>query len=120
MAGRKKGAPNKSLFIRGVLESNSKATAAEVAEAWKKAGNSGTVIPTLYYQVKRKMGLGRKGRRGRPRKGAAAPAAATGANHYLSIEQKLDALIAQAMEARDGKLAEGLRAARRIASSHLV
>ena len=122
MAARKKsGGPNKSAFIRGVLEKNKGATAKDAQEAWKAAGNKDKLNPSLFYNLKGKMSSGgkKKKRRGRPPK-AAASETSSGSNVYLSIEKSLDGLIAKAEEARDGKLAEALRSARRRASAKLV
>ena len=97
MAAKKSG-PNKSAFIRGVLENNKAASAKDVQDAWNGAGHKGALSPTLFYNIKGKMGLtsGRKKkRRGRP-KATAAPSTQSGSDVYLAIEKSLDGLISQA------------------------
>lgn len=128
MAAKKRGGgPNRSAFIRDQLTENPSAKLNDVNEAWTSQGNSGEITGTLYYQVKKSMGLskGRKKRRGRA---VAAPMAnhsesaklSSGAEGYLAIEKTLDKLIAQAGELGDSKLSDELRAARRRASAKLV
>lgn len=121
MAGKKKGAVNKSAFIRGVLEKNSAASAKDAQDAWKSAGHKGKLSPALFYQTKARMGLGsrRQKRRGRPAK-AAASAALASTDSYLAIEQQLDKLIAQSVELKDGNLSDALLTARRRASAKLL
>ena len=115
---------NKSEFIRGVLSENAAAKPADVVAAWKDAGHREDLNPTLYYQVKRSMGLSKGRRRKKGRKAAVmvgAPAATNGSGSgYLDIERSLDQLIGQAAELRDNKLTEALRGARRLASTKLV
>lgn len=128
MAGRKAGSPSRSDFIRKQLGAKPEMNLTEINEAWKKAGNSGDITATLFYQVKSKAGLskrrGRRGRRGpgRPRGTTTVAASTTSNGHgsYLSIEQALDSLVANAVSLGDKALAESLRNARRLASSKLV
>jgi metal-responsive CopG/Arc/MetJ family transcriptional regulator len=115
MAGRKKGAPNRSEFIRNLLESNRRIKLAAVQEAWTKSGQKGEIKSALFYQVKRKMKRG-----GRKTKGAAAPFAAAASNGYLGMEVALDKLVTQADAMNNKPLAEALRVARRMASAKLV
>jgi len=122
MAGRKAGSPSRSDFIRKQLASKPESKLAEVNEAWKKAGNSGEITATLFYQVKSKAGhVKRTGaRRGRPPgrpAGSGAPKASSG---YASIEATLDSLIATAESLGDRSLADSLRTTRRIVSAKLV
>ena len=142
MAKRKSAdGPNKSEFIREQLKADPSMKPPAVAEAWTAAGHPGVLTPTLYYQVKRSMGLSksRKKRRGGKRAAAVemadvveapAPKApkATKATvvvteavgSYLEIEAALDSLVGKSESLRDGKLSEALRAARRHASTKLV
>jgi hypothetical protein len=128
MAAKKRaGGPNRSAFIRDQLNANPGAKLGDVQEAWSSAGNSGEITGTLYYQVKKSMGLSnrRKKKKGRA---AAAPTGSpsisvetsNSAEGYLAIEKSLDKLIAQAGELGDTKLTEELRVARRRASARLV
>lgn len=126
MAAKKDG-PNKSAFIRDLLTKNPKITVKEVAAAWVGGGNKDELNPTLYYQVKKSMGIKSKGRRGRgpgrPPKSATAAIADAGSSKsdgYIAIESALDRLIRDAESLRDNSLVEKLRAARRQVSAKLV
>lgn len=122
MAGRKAGSPSRSEFIRKVLSSKPDAKLAEINEAWKKSGQSGEITATLFYQVKSKLGTGKK-RRGRPPgsgRGPGRPPRAAGHSSYLAIEQALDALIGAAESMGDATLADNLRTTRRSVSAKLV
>jgi hypothetical protein len=112
---RKRRGPNRSAFIREYLERSPSASAREVADAWTGAKHRGKLSPTLYYQIRRRMGVsGGKGkRRGRPGKAAAA-------GGYLGIEQQLDQLIALAHGQGDTELSEALRTARRHVSAKIL
>lgn len=120
--------PNKSQFIREVLEQNKKAKLADVNQAWTAAGHEGSVTATLFYQVKAKSGGGRRGRRRKDKGGddvAAAPTGRgrgrpSGTSNYSAIEQGLDQLIQRAEAINDESLANQLRIARRHASAKLV
>lgn len=123
MAGRKAGSPSRSDFIRKQLASKPESKLAEVNEAWKKAGNSGEITATLFYQVKSKAGhVKRTGaRRGRPPgRPAGSGATKSSSGGYASIEATLDSLIATAEGMGDRSLAESLRTTRRIVSAKLV
>lgn len=119
MARSAKSGPNKSQFIRDMLGSNKNVKHKEVAEAWKKAGNSDEIKSTLYYLVKSKL----KGKRGR-KLGAAHTTAESPVGEkdavLLEMERMLDKLIAMSASARESKLAEDLRIARRRVSAMLV
>lgn len=120
MARKKRGeGPNKSEFIRGILNQNSGAKLGDVNEAWKAAGHSGLITPTLYYQVKSKLGL-TKGRKRRRRRVATESKGPSPADAYLAIERELDHLVAKAAGLGDQRLAEAIRTARRRASSKLI
>ena len=129
MAGRKAGSPSRSDFIRKQLASKPDLKLSEANEAWKKAGNSGEITATLFYQVKSKAGhvKHRTGaRRGRPgrRPGTSVVASSVrahgGGGSYLTIEATLDSLIATAEGLGDRTLADSLRTTRRIVSAKLV
>jgi hypothetical protein len=116
--------PSRSGFIRDQLRENAKLSLKEIIEAWRAQGNTGTITPTLFYQVRSKLGLARGVRRRRRRQ---APVAAEAAarpqpdkSDYLSIEATLDHLVAQAVAMKDNRLAEALRGARRAASARLL
>lgn len=110
MAGRKKGAPSRSAFIREQLKTNSKLSLSDVNDLWKKS-HRGDITGTLFYQVKSKLGItrGKNGRAGR-RSG----------NSYLAIEMSLEKLVAETEAIGNKDLAEALRTARRMASAQLV
>lgn len=133
MAGRKRSAgTNKSEFIRNVLEKNPEASAKDVQTAWTEAGETEELNPTLYYQIRQKLGLSRgRGRRrgGRKRKAeagatpvAARAVTANGSSNddYLALESQIDKLVAQAEAIGDSKLASDLRQARRRVSAKLL
>jgi hypothetical protein len=132
MAKKSAGKPNMSDFIRAALKANSKASAKEVIQGWKDAGNPGELKASLFYLVKNKAGYstprGGKKRRGRPpgaakATGAAAPKAAAprrSTSVYLEMEQALDALVQLAENVGDSGLAAALRTARRSVSAQLV
>jgi len=118
MAGKKAGAPSRSAFIRDLRLKNKKLSYDEANEAWKKAGHSGGITRTLFYQAKSKS----RGRKRRGRRGAEAQAAVArpSSESYLAIEISLERLGAQAHDLGNKQLAEALRTARRIASAKLV
>ena len=121
MAGRKAGSPNRSEFIRKHLSAKPEAKLSDVNDAWKKAGNSGELTATLFYQVKSKAGFVRgRGKRGGARRGRPPASASSAPGGYLAIEQALDGLIATAVRLGDDRLATDLRSARRHASVKLV
>lgn len=127
MAAKRRGdEPSRSGFIRDQLGKNPKLSLKELIQAWKDGGNTGTITPTLFYQVRSKLGLAQGvRRRRRKRRGAAAAAADTGRaqpdkSDYVSIEATLDHLVAQAVAMKDNRLAEALRGARRAASARLL
>ena len=61
MAGtRPAGQINKVQFIREVLRKNPRAKPADVEKAWRAAGHEAHLNQTLYYQVKKSMGLAKK------------------------------------------------------------
>ncbi|HVJ80253.1 MAG TPA: hypothetical protein VNC50_04210 [Planctomycetia bacterium] len=131
MAKKAAGKPNMSEFIRLALKANPKASAKEVIQGWKDAGNSGELKNSLFYLVKNKAGYskprGGKKRRGRPVGSknvvAAAPKAAgprKASSVYLAMEQTLDGLVQQADGLGETELASAFRSARRTVSAKLV
>ena len=48
---------NKSTFLEEWLKSHPESKESEVADAWKSAGNSGTISPSLFYKIKSDLGL---------------------------------------------------------------
>ena len=48
---------NKSTFLEEWLKNHPDSRENEVAEAWKSAGNSGTISPSLFYKIKSDLGL---------------------------------------------------------------
>lgn len=137
MAGRKKGAPSQSEFIRKFLFEHPTGNLAGVNEAWKKAGNSSAITATRYYQVKSKAGFARTGKRGRPRKNTerrGMPVVINGHQlrpikrfdptpkklGYTLIENQLDELVTLSTSLADHDLAESLRKSRRLASAKIA
>ena len=128
MAAKKKkvanapaGKINKSLFIRGVLEKNKKASVKEVQAAWTDAGNKGELGVALIYQQRTKAGIKAKGRTGRPPgRPPAGAAPSSSANSFEAMEASLDKLLAQAETLGDRRLIDDLRNARRRASAKLI
>lgn len=97
MAGRKAGSPSRSEFIRKQLTAKPETKLAEINEAWKKAGHSGEITATLFYQVKSKSGGAKTGRRGRPRKDStAAPSSASSSGSPVKLLQAASAFISEA------------------------
>ena len=106
---------NKSEFIREQLQRNPEITAKAVVEAWESSGNEGSLSETLYYNVKKALGLAgggggsrwatpraqgrmkktpkavRRGR-GRPRSTDAAPATTTTATRSSAQGRSFDEL----------------------------
>lgn len=105
---------NRSEFIRNQLAENPKASASEIQEAWKKAGNKDEFSAALYYQVKRSIAPKKRKRK------KSEFEESTISDTYLHIERKVDQLITQATSVNDTKLVESLRNARRIVGSKLV
>lgn len=133
MAAKKRAdGPNRSAFIRDKLNEDPNTKLEAITEAWVNEGNEGEITPTLYYQIRKQMGLSNRRRKkrgrpagtaGRPRRRAAettAVAASGGDNVYDEIESTLDELIRRALELGDRKLSDDLRMARRRASAKLV
>lgn len=48
---------SKSDFVRDQIQKNSAITAREVLDAWTASGNEGTLSETLFYNVKKALGL---------------------------------------------------------------
>ncbi len=57
MATTSEPGPNKTAFVRELLESNPKANVKVVNEAWGAAGHEGTVSETLVQRLRSKLGL---------------------------------------------------------------
>lgn len=115
--------PSRREFIEKNLLENPKATFAEINELWITDGFAGSLSPASYYNARRALGLTR------PRRGANQPSRTTDRQNaasfdplagYLSIEQTLDLLIADAGRLGDANLTEDLRQARRRVSKVLV
>ncbi|MBX9654926.1 hypothetical protein K2Y11_15045 [bacterium] len=136
MAGRKKGAPSQSEFIREKLTANPKLNLAGINDVWKAEQKSGEITATLFYQVKSKLGFARK-RAGRPRKNTerrGMPVVINGHQlrpikrfdqtpnkiGYASIENQLDELVTLSTLLGDHDLAESLRKSRRLASAKIA
>ena len=61
--------PSKTEFVNGILESNPKANARAVNDAWAEAGYDGTVSNTLVHRLRSEKGLTGNIRRGRKKGG---------------------------------------------------
>ncbi len=57
----------KGMFVKEALNLNPEANAAAINQAWKAAGMSGSISPTLISTVRSRLGLTSKKRRGRRR-----------------------------------------------------
>ena len=115
MAVRTKRNQGKSMFIKEVLNDNPQANHQAVNAAWRAAGMSGTISPTLVSRMRSRLGLtgntrGGHGkdssatgaRRGRPpgtgRAGAAPvatgqPPSRARMNHLMELEVEIDRLL---------------------------
>src|SRR5215204_7208547 len=98
---RGRGGPNQSAFIRELFKQNPKTKLGDAKKAWSDAGHKGAIGNSLFYVVKRKMGLteavpGAR-RRGRPPgskgKTAAVFSMRGKASGYEAVEDRLDEVI---------------------------
>jgi hypothetical protein len=103
----------KSMFIKEVLNNDAFANHEAVNKAWRAAGMSGTISPTLVSRMRSRMGLAGNLGRGRRRKSKAAgtrggrPAEANGStrvmgrgkrNNLLDLEIDIDRLLMKVVE----------------------
>lgn len=134
-AGRSGGSPdepNRSEYIRKNLLENPDLSASQLTAQWNEEGFSGELTPSLFYQVKRRMGLSTKRGSSKPsttaRKTRVLPRKTNKTSNtstdrqseYSRIERTLDSLIGDADQIKDTALATALRQARRVASAALV
>jgi hypothetical protein len=124
---RGRGGPNQSEFIRELFKQNPNAKLGDAKKAWADAGHKGAIGNSLFYVVKRKMGLttaapgGR--RRGRPpgsKKAAAVSAGPRKSRGYEAVEDRLDEVIHLLRELGDMELVNEFRMARRRIAARLV
>jgi hypothetical protein len=129
--GRGSG-PNQSEFIRELFKQNPETRLGDAKKAWSDAGHKGEIGNSLFYVVKRKLGLtppaaGR--RRGRPpgsknRTEASAPRGLIGrrgsASGYEVVEDRLDEVIRLLWELGDHDLVSEFRVARRKIAAKLA
>jgi hypothetical protein len=62
--------PNKSEFVKSILEGNPRANPTTIRDEWSRAGYSGSISTTLVSKFRRELGLAgniRGRRRGRPK-----------------------------------------------------
>lgn len=64
MAGKTRRSQGKQEFVKTFLERNPAASGRMLNEAWKQAGNKGTISGSYFYATKGKMGLTRARPRG--------------------------------------------------------
>ena len=129
--GRGSG-PNQSEFIREQFKQNPQTRLGDAKKAWTDAGHKGEIGNSLFYVVKRKIGLtspapGR--RRGRPpgsknKTGIAAGRAtgvrSTASSGYEAVEDRLDEVIRMLWELGDYDLVNEFRTARRRIAAKLA
>jgi hypothetical protein len=124
---RSRSGPNQSEFIRELFKQNPQTKLGDAKKAWSDAGHKGSIGNSLFYVVKRKMGLteaapeGR--RRGRP-PGKGKVAISTGSRGssrgYEAVEDRLDEVIHLLRELGDTEIVNELRFARRKIAARLV
>jgi hypothetical protein len=123
---RRRGGPNQSAFIRELFGKNPDLKLGDANKAWTEAGNSGEIGTSLFYVIKRKLGLTRSTksgkRRGRPPGSGAKGVVSAGrrASGYEAIEDALDEVIQKLREFGDLELVDELRTARRKIGAKLV
>ena len=125
---RRRSGPNQSEFIRELFKQNPQTKLGDAKKAWSDAGHKGAIGNSLFYVVKRKMGLttatpgGR--RRGRPpgsgSKQAAVSAVRGKARGYEAVEDRLDEVIRLLWDLGDHELVNEFRLARRRIAARLV
>lgn len=124
---RGRGGPNQSEFIRELFKQNPQTKLGDAKKAWADAGHKGAIGNSLFYVVKRKMGLttvapgGR--RRGRPpgsKKGAATSAAPRKSRGYEAVEDRLDEVIRLLWDLGDTEAVNELRMVRRRIAARLI
>src|SRR5262245_6395511 len=128
------GGPNQSEFIRELFKQNPNAKLGDAKKAWTEAGHKGEIGNSLFYVVKRKIGLtaatpsGRR-RRGRPpgirnkvSAGAAVRSSGRGgsAAGYEAVEDRLDEVIRLLWQLGDHDLVSEFRVARRKIAAKLA
>jgi hypothetical protein len=62
------------MFVKEVLNDDPQANHRAINVKWREAGMSGSISPTLVSRVRSRLGLARKSRRGRRKKGEASGA----------------------------------------------
>jgi len=130
---RGRGGPNQSEFIRELFKANPQAKLGDAKKAWSDAGHKGEIGNSLFYVVKRKLGLtttasgGR--RRGRPpgsrnkapaAAGARTSGRASSAAGYEAVEDRLDDVIRLLWDLGDHDLVAEFRIARRKIAAKLA
>src|SRR5579885_1482443 len=88
----------KSMFIKEVLNNDPYANHAAVNQAWREAGFSGTIRPTLVSRIRSRMGLagnlgrgrGRKRRTAGDRPAGPAPSGANGSTRVMGRGRKIN------------------------------
>jgi hypothetical protein len=124
-ASRAEG-PNQSAFIREVFKTNPNAKLGDAKKAWTDAGHKGEIGNSLFYVVKRKIGMTKPTasgkRRGRPPGSTNKPKAAArgNASGYEAVEDRLDEVILMLWELGDQQLASEFRVARRKIAAKLA
>ena len=125
--------PNQSEFIRDLFKQNSETKLGDAKKAWADAGHKGEIGNSLFYVVKRKLGLtpatpgGRRrgrppGSRNRVQPGAPPRAAGRGGSSasYEAVEDRLDEVIRMLWDLGDLDLVNEFRVARRRIAAKLA
>lgn len=125
MAKKRSNGVNQSQFMRELLASNPNAVPADAKKAWSAAGNKGMLTGSLYYIIKKKLGLTSPSarKRGRPvvhksHSGSLAPAVS--AKGYEEVEHKIDEVVHLLWELGDHDLAGEFRTVRRKVAARLA
>lgn len=126
--GRSSG-PNQSEFIRELFKQNPQTKLGDAKKAWTDAGHKGAIGNSLFYVVKRKIGLTQPAtggkRRGRP-PGSTNKPKTSGHPHrssdasYEVVEDRLDDVIRILWTLGDHDLVAEFRNARRKIAAKLV
>jgi len=127
--GRGSG-PIRSEFIRELFKQNPNAKLGDAKKAWADSGNKGELGNSLFYVVKRQLGLtsatpGRRrgrppGSKNKPKNQSGAGPSRGAASGYEAVEDRLDEVIWMLRELGDHDLVNEFRTARRRIAAKLA